>query len=57
MAIRRLSEIYLGFQEVVLVLKNGEEKRALKMPFKVEVDEELLKKLYDLVGEDNVKVK
>ena len=55
-AIRRLADIYLGMQEVILVLKNGEEKRPLRMPFKVEVSEELLTKLNDLVGADNVKL-
>lgn len=56
-AIRRLSDINLGFQEIILVLKNGEEKRPLKMPFKVDASEDFLKKLRELVGENNVKVK
>ena len=56
-AIRRLADIYLGMQDVILVLKDGEEKRPLRMPFRVEVNDELLAKLKDLVGEDNVKVK
>ena len=55
-AIRRLADIYLGVQEVVLVLKEGEEKRPLRMPFKVDASGELLMKLKDLVGEDKVKV-
>ena len=56
-AVRRLADLYPGFQDVVLVLKEGESKRPLKMPFKVEASEELLSKLRDLVGEDKVKVK
>ncbi|MBR3229181.1 DNA polymerase III subunit alpha [Candidatus Saccharibacteria bacterium] len=55
-AIRRLADIHLGMQEVVLVLKEGEKKRPLKMPFKVEANEELLTKLNDLLGEENVKI-
>ena len=55
-AIRRLADIYLGMQEVVLVLRDGEEKRPLKMPFRVEINNDLLEKLHDLVGKDNVKV-
>ncbi len=55
-AIRRLADLNLGFQEVVLVLKDGESKRPLRMPFKVEVSEELLRKLRELVGDDAVKV-
>lgn len=56
--IRRLADIYLGMQEVVLVLKEGVEKRPLRMPFKVDVaDEELLAKLRELVGDNGVVVK
>ena len=55
-AIRRLADLNLGFQEVVLVLREDGSKRALKMPFKVEVSEDLLSKLRELVGEENVKV-
>ncbi|MBR2741237.1 DNA polymerase III subunit alpha [Candidatus Saccharibacteria bacterium] len=54
--IRRLADLNLGMQEVVLVMKEGEAKRPLKMPFKVEVSEELLSGLKELVGEDKVKV-
>jgi len=55
-AIRKLADLYLGIQEVVLVIKEGETKKPLKMPFKVEASEELLNKLRELVGEDKVKV-
>ena len=43
-------------QNVVLVLKEGEQKKPLKMPFKVEASEELLTKLRELVGAEKVKV-
>ena len=56
-AIRRLADIYIGAQDVVLVLKDGDTKRPLKMPFHVEVTPDLLTKLKDLLGEANVKVK
>ena len=57
-AIRRLADIYLGMQEVVLVLKEGEEKRPLRMPFRVDAsDQELIDKLRELVGADMVVVK
>lgn len=57
-AIRRLADIYLGMQEVVLVLKEGEEKRPLRMPFRVDAsDQELIDKLRELVGTDMVVVK
>lgn len=56
-AIRRLADLNLGVQDVILVLKDGETKRPLKMPFRVEVTDELLAKLKDLLGEEKVKVK
>ncbi|MBQ8156244.1 DNA polymerase III subunit alpha [Candidatus Saccharibacteria bacterium] len=56
-SIRRLADINLGFQEVVMVLKDGETKRPLRMPFKVEVTDELMKSLKELLGEECVKVK
>ncbi|MBR2994915.1 DNA polymerase III subunit alpha [Candidatus Saccharibacteria bacterium] len=55
-AIRRLADAYIGMQEVVLVIKEGETKRPLKMPFRVDTSQELLEKLQDLVGTDKVKV-
>ncbi len=56
-AIRRLADIYIGVTEVVLVIKDGEKKRPLKMPFGMEVSEELTAKLKTLLGEDHVVVK
>lgn len=55
-AIRRLADLHLGFQDVVLVLKEGESKRPLKMPFRVDASGELVDKLRELVGNNNVKV-
>ncbi|MBQ6486985.1 DNA polymerase III subunit alpha [Candidatus Saccharibacteria bacterium] len=55
--IRRLADIHLGMQDVVLVMKDGETKRPLKMPFRVEINDELLKELKELIGEEKVKVK
>ena len=54
-AIRRLADLNPGFQEVVLVIRDGGSKRALRMPFKVEVSDDLLDKLRELVGNDGVK--
>jgi len=54
-AIRRLADLNLGFQDVVLVLKEGETKRPLKMPFKVDASDDLITKMKELLGEDNVK--
>ena len=56
-AIRRLADLNVGFQEVVLVLRDGETKRPLRMPFKVDATDELLEKYRELLGADNVKTK
>ena len=42
---------------MVLVMKDGETKRPLRMPFKVEVTDDLLAKLRELLGDDRVKVR
>ena len=55
-AVRRLSDINLGFQDVILVIREGETKRPLKMPFKVDASEDLIRKYKELLGEDKVKV-
>lgn len=55
-AIRRLADIYLGLTDVVLVVKEGEVKKPLRMPFHVEVCDGLTTKLTALVGPDHVKV-
>lgn len=55
-AVRRLADLNLGVQDVVLVIKEGEAKRPLKMPFRVDVNTELLSKLKELLGEEKVKV-
>ena len=54
--IRKLADDYLGMQEMVMVVKEGGEKRALKMPFKVDVCKELIGKMEEIVGKDNIKV-
>ena len=56
-AIRRLADIYMGVQDVILVLNDGETKRPLRMPFRVDACGELLAKLREVVGEDKVKIK
>ena len=55
-AIKRVCDRNLGMQDVVLVLQDGEEKKALKMPFRVEVCEEFKKEIGEVVGEECVKV-
>ena len=55
-AVRRLADLNLGVQDVVLVIKEGETKRPLKMPFRVDINVELLGKLRELLGDERVKV-
>ena len=55
--IKRICDKNGGFNEVVLVLQEKGEKKALKMPFRVEVGEEFMKEMKATVGEDSVKVK
>lgn len=54
--IRRLCERNPGVQEIILVLKDETGKRPVRLPFKVEVCEELTKPLGELLGEQCVKV-
>ncbi len=54
--IRRLADIFLGVQDVVLVIHEGGTKRALKMPFRVEICQDLIAKLAAVVGMENIKV-
>jgi len=56
-AVKRVCDRNLGMQDVVLVLDEGTEKKALKMPFRVEASEGFLKSVKEVVGEDCVKVK
>lgn len=54
--IRRLCELNPGVQEIIMVLKDSSGKRPVRLPFKVEIDEDLTKPLADLLGEQCVKV-
>ncbi len=56
-ALRRLCDINLGFQDVILVLEENGEKKPLKMPFKIDASDDFVAKLKELVGEENVKLK
>ncbi|MBQ6510766.1 DNA polymerase III subunit alpha [Candidatus Saccharibacteria bacterium] len=46
-----------GRQDVVMVLETDGKKQALKMPFKVDFEEDILQELKNLIGEDCVKIK
>lgn len=54
--IRHLCELNPGVQEIIMVLKDASGKRPVRLPFKVEIDEDLTKPLADLLGDQCVKV-
>ncbi len=54
--IRHLCELNPGVQEIIMVLKDEHGKRPLKLPFRVDVNDELMKPLTALLGEACVKV-
>ncbi|MBQ3306277.1 DNA polymerase III subunit alpha [Candidatus Saccharibacteria bacterium] len=55
--IKHLCDDHPGIQEIILVMKENGEKRALKMPFKINATEDLTAPLKKLLGEDCVKLK
>ncbi|MBQ6149450.1 DNA polymerase III subunit alpha [Candidatus Saccharibacteria bacterium] len=54
--IRNLSDEFGGFSEVILVTYENGEKKALKMPFRMDLCAELLDELEALLGKASVKV-
>lgn len=54
---KNICDKYKGLQEVIMVLEDNGKKQALKMPFKVEFDQELLNELKNLLSNDCVKTK
>ena len=54
--VRQLADEYIGPQEVVLVVKEGDKKQALKMPFRVDASEGLVTEMKQLLGEECVKI-
>jgi len=55
--IKHLCDLHPGFQEVILVLQEGDDKRPIRLPFKVDAEESLTKPLIDLLGAECVKIK
>ena len=55
--IKRVCDRNLGMQEIILVLQENEEKKALKMPFRVDASEDFVNEMKKTVGDDCVKVK
>ncbi len=55
--IRRICELNPGVQEIILVLKDGEKKRPMRLPFRVDIDNGLATDLQGLLGREKVKVK
>ena len=55
-AVKRVCDRNLGMQDVILVLQEKDEKKALKMPFRVDSSEGFLKEMGKVLGEDCVKI-
>ena len=55
--IKHICDEYPGAQEIILVIKEKGEKRALRMPFKIDLCSELTAPLEDLLGKDCVVAK
>ena len=56
-SIRELCDESPGFSEIILVLKDGEIKKPLRMPFRIEASPELISGLKELLGENSVVLK
>lgn len=56
-SVKRICDKNAGFNDVILVLSEGEKKKALKMPFRVEPNDDFLAGIQKVVGEANIKVK
>ena len=53
--IKQSCSVYPGLSEVILVI--GEDKKAMRMPFRCEPQDELTKELTEIIGAENVVVK
>ena len=54
--IRHLCEQHSGIQEIILVLQEKDEKRPLRLPFRVNFEAEFISSLKELLGEEKVKI-
>ncbi|MBR3319461.1 DNA polymerase III subunit alpha [Candidatus Saccharibacteria bacterium] len=55
--IKRVCDRNLGMQDIILVLQDGDEKKALKMPFKVDSNDAFIADMKAVAGEDCVKIR
>jgi DNA polymerase-3 subunit alpha len=53
--LKQACNVHLGLSEIILVL--GREKRPIRLPMKCDADSDLVAKLVEIFGEDQVKVK
>jgi DNA polymerase-3 subunit alpha len=53
--LKQACNVHLGLSEIILVM--GEEKRPIRLPLRCDADSELIAKLSDIFGEEQVKVK
>jgi hypothetical protein len=55
--LRKLCSKFAGLEEIILVVGEGETKKAIKMPFKIEVSEEFSGEVGKIFGSECVAVK
>ncbi|MBP5511776.1 hypothetical protein J6X90_00070, partial [Candidatus Saccharibacteria bacterium] len=55
--IKKTCDLHMGLSPVILVIKEGEEKKAMVMNFKVDANDDLLTRLKAIVGEKAVVLK
>ena len=55
--IKKLCDLNIGLSEVILVLKDESGKKPLRMPFRIEANDELLDGLKKIVGDNAVVLK
>ena len=54
--IRHICGEHPGAREIILVLKDGDEKRPLRLPFRIDTNNTLITALQDLLGAEKVKI-
>lgn len=54
--IRHLCELNSGIQEIIMVLKDQDKKRPVRLPFRVDISDELTKPLATLLGDSHIKI-
>ena len=55
--LKEIVSLHKGDSEVILVLGKESKKQAMKLPFKINITDEVVEQLKHLVGEENIAIK